>query len=457
MDASYKFAKFVADLKYEDIPAAIVSIVKRDIQDTIGCMLAGSSNRVVDAVLELMEDMGGAEECRTFAHGAKLPAASAAFVNGTMVFVTDYDDLCDPANLHIGAASIPVALAMAEKLGSVSGRELITAVTAGMEIACRLGIHTVRRTPGEVMGGWDYIFLLGIFSAAAITAKLLKLNEEQILNALGIAYHQAAGTSISARDKADTKIMGGGFACKAGILSALLAQKGVTGAKNIFDECPGSLAFQYNAGCDREALVAGLGEDYALQYLGFKAYPTCGNVQRHIDAVLRIMEENAIDPAEITEVVLNVAEMIYPMCIPEEITKCPPDIISAQFSIPWTSACAAARKRVTLAEFEPEALQAGDIRAMAQKITCVCDTSLEHYRVPAQVTIKTARGEFTGMTREYQTGHWANPISQEFLDAKFRDCAGYCVKPVADVDGLLGILSRLEELDNAMTLVEALP
>lgn len=457
MDASYAFSKFIAELRYEDIPANVVELVKLDVMDTLGCMLAGAENGSVSKMIRVMQQLNDRQECRVFGRpGLRLAAADAAFVNGSATFVIDYDDLCDPANLHIGAASVPVALAMAEKLGGCTGKELITALTAGMEIACRLGIHMKRRIADEVMGGWDYIFLLGIFSATAIAAKLMHLSEQQIQDALGIAYHQASGTSMSARDQADTKIMGSGFACRAGILSAMMAAEGLTGAKNIFDEMPGSLANLYNSGVDREALVAGLGSEFALQYLGFKAYPCCGNTQRHIDAVLELVRAHSIRPDEIVELRLHVAEMVYPMCIPYEVTRAPKNMMAAQFNIPWTSACAAARGRVTLAEFTDEAFADPLLLATAQKLICIPDPALAHYREPALVEIETTRGTFSTHTSPYQTGHWAKPMTREALEAKFTDCTAGCAAP-EQLEAVVRCIAALDDLADGRELVALLP
>lgn len=456
MDASYAYAKFIAELKFEDIPTDIVELVKLDIMDTLGCMLAGTKSDSVEKMIRVMEELSDKKECTVFGQdGLKLSADAAAFVNGSTTFVIDYDDLCDPANLHIGAASVPVALAMAEKMGGLSGKEIITALTSGMEIACRLGIHMVRRISDEVMGGWDYIFLLGVFSAAAIASKLMGLNEEQIQNALGIAYHQAAGTSMSARDQADTKIMGSGFACRAGILSAVMAAEGLTGAKNIFDELPGSLSNLYNNGVDRAAIVADLGVDYALKYLGFKAYPCCGNTQRHVDAVLNLVQDHQIKPEEIVELRLRVAEMVYPMCVPYESTRAPQNMMAAQFSIPWTSACAAARGKVSMHEFTETAFKDPLILNIAQKLICIPDPALPHYRVPALVEIETTRGTFSAHTSEFQTGHWAKPMSREALEAKFSDCCGFSAHPMSKerVRAVIDLIASLEDECDVNTLI----
>ena len=455
MDAAYRFAEFAAKTKYDDLPESVVEMVKLDILDTLGCWLAGSDSDLDRAVLQLMKEMGGTPEASVLGTKDKLPAARAGFVNAVRVVNVDFDDHHDPAHCHIGASAVPAALAMAEKVGGVTGRQLITAVAVGAEIASRLGRYTVPRNPAVVMGGWDYTETLGIFSAAVIAAKLLGLTEEGIHNALGIAYHQAAGTSVSAMDGADTKDLGSGFACAYGIQSALLAEKGLTGAKNIFDECPGSFALQYNAGCDREALVSELGKRYELLYLGFKEYPCCTNTHRHIDAVRDLMAEQRIAPEEIREIRLHLSPMIYPMSQPEEITKRPPDALSGKFSIPWTVACMAARGRVGIAEFLDEARSDPAILDMAQRIVSVCDERLPDFSTPAEVHIVTVRGTFSTRTKAELYGHWTNPMKPEALKQKFRACVESGGSGLGSIqqESLIDAVMSLEQMKNAVDLI----
>lgn len=456
MDAAYRFAEFAAGTRFSDLPPEVTDMVKRDILDTLGCWLAGEDSHLDRAVLEVMRDMGGKPEATVLATGEKLPAARAGFVNGVRIVNTDFDDHHDPAHCHLGAASVPTAFAVAELLGGVSGEELITAFAVGAEIACRLGRYTEGRNPAIVMGGWDYTYTTGIFSSAVIAAKLMGLDAEGIHNAIGIAYHQTAGTSVSAMDGADTKDLGSGFACACGIQSAQLAARGVTGAKNAIDECPGSFALQYNSGADRELLVSELGSRWELLYLGFKEHPCCTNTHRHIDAVRDLMAEHAIGPGEIREIILNLSPMIYPMSQPEETTKRPPDTLSGKFSIPWTVACMAARGRVGIDEFLPAALADPEILDMAGKVTSVCDESLPDFNAPADVAIVTDRGTFAGKTRTELYGHWTNPMSTEVLQDKFRLCvaSGTHGFTAEEVEALIGQIMTLETAPDATILIK---
>src|SRR4030067_2960194 len=156
----------------------------------------------------------------------KLPSPHAALVNGTMSNALDYDDTHERAHLHAGVVVVPPAMALSEARGGIGGKEFITAVCVAVELGCRLGV-SVRPAKPLFMGGWSFGPLLGHFTAAAAAAKLLHLDEEKVHHALGIAYHQASGNAQAMRDKAASKKIGPGFACRDGIISALMAQKGI--------------------------------------------------------------------------------------------------------------------------------------------------------------------------------------------------------------------------------------
>jgi len=457
MDAAYQFAKFAYETQYEDLPESVVEIVKKDVLDTMGCWLGGGDSSVVKALIDLYAEAGGKPECTVLGHGLKLPAPQAGLINAARVVTVDFDDHHEPAHAHIGSTSIPTALAIAERVGGVTGKDMICAIAVGSEVACRLGKNTVKRHPDRVMGGWDYTFTLGVFSAAIVAAKLLGLDAEGIHNALGIAYHQTSGTDLSAMEGADTKDLGSGFACQAAIVSALLAQKGVTGARSIFDEYPCSFAYQYNNGCDREALTRDLGSQWDVEFLGFKEYPSCTNTHRHADAVKKIMEENAVAPEEITKIVAHVSPMVFGMCEPPEVTKTPPDGISARFSIPWVIACMAQRRRVGINEFTEEGIRSRDLLDMAARVECICDETLADYASPAEIEIVTKRGSFRGRTKHELYGSFEDPMTWDSLVEKFRSCAETADPPLkaGAAEALLGLISSLEFQEDIVSLIRA--
>ncbi|MFC1994471.1 MmgE/PrpD family protein, partial [Chloroflexota bacterium] len=183
-EAALLFARHVTGISYKDLPAEVVDITKKCILDTVGVTLAASGTSPEAKVLvELVKEAGGTEESTILGFGGKVPSWHAGYLNGAMSHCLDYDDLYVAGGGHISAPIVPSAIAMAERCGSVNGKELITAVASGIDMFCRLGLATVGRKLE-----WMVMPIFGVFGAAAACGKLLSLDEEQQLNAFGIAF-----------------------------------------------------------------------------------------------------------------------------------------------------------------------------------------------------------------------------------------------------------------------------
>src|SRR4030043_1929743 len=138
MDAAYLLAKNLVNVKYEDIPPDVTEHTKKQVLDILGVALGGSSKAGVKELAEIVTDWGGKEESTIFCYGKKVPAPNAAQVNATMGHALDYDDTGDGPT-HPSVVIVSSALAMAERKGKVSGRELIAAVALGTDMMGRLG------------------------------------------------------------------------------------------------------------------------------------------------------------------------------------------------------------------------------------------------------------------------------------------------------------------------------
>ncbi len=159
--------------------------------------------------------------------GDKVPTPNAAQVNATMAHSLDFDDVHEDAIMHPGVVAIPTALAMAEYVGGLSGREFFTAIALGTDFICRCGLAT---RPGESIHpyGWHLTTLYGYMTAAGVAARIMGMDEDKMTNAFGIAYHQSSGNGQPVKDGALTKRLGPGMAVRGGIASALMAKRGLT-------------------------------------------------------------------------------------------------------------------------------------------------------------------------------------------------------------------------------------
>jgi len=171
----------------------VIQRAKIFILDTISCTVAGSSAPGCKELVEIFNELGGKPESTVLVYGYKLPSMHAAYANSAMAHALELDDVHDPTILHTCNIIFSAALATAESIERVNGKELLTSVILGVDIMCRLG-QGVR-----VARGWNRPSIYGVFGVVAAISKLLKLTKTELHNAFGIAYTQACGNSQSNR------------------------------------------------------------------------------------------------------------------------------------------------------------------------------------------------------------------------------------------------------------------
>lgn len=452
MDTTDQLTKFIVNTRFEDISQEALDVAKKEVIDAVATSLCGSRDEAASELYEFVKSLGGREESTIIAHRGKFPAQNAALVNSTMCNSFDYDDTHERGHIHAGSVVIPSALAVSEVRGNVDGKEFLTAICVAVELGCRIGM-AVKPAKPIFMGGWAYEVLHSYFTGAAVAGKILQLNEYQMRNALGIAYQQASGNTQAVRDRADTKKIGCGFAARGGILSALLAQRGLTGAEKVFDEGDASFYNMYHAGCDRTSLLKDLGQKFEMFDMSFKPYPCCRLNHRYIDAIIRFAKGNTIKADDVEVMTPIVCKYEYQsLCVPEEVKKEPESTIAAQFSLPWTMACALVRKKVGISEFTKESLNAPALLEIAAKINPVLDPSLPDEMAPTVVKVKTKRESFEVNT-DYAYGSIQNPMSFEDIERKLIDCASMSVKNTSQ-KVLMNVIHMLRDLEKVKNIEE---
>ncbi len=189
---------------------------------------------------EAVRHWGAGDESTVLVHGDKLPASSAALVNATMAHSRELDINDDRIANKTSVAAIPAALATAEKVRGISGKDLITAVCVGIDLGIRVGLAT---NPKPVHARF---IALGPFGAAIASSKILGLDETGIYNALGTAYCRVTIAGNSTVSPSLTKRLGAGFASNSGVLAALLAAEGFPTSGEVFQGPSGFFQTFYN-------------------------------------------------------------------------------------------------------------------------------------------------------------------------------------------------------------------
>ena len=353
MTAINEFVKHFVNTRYEDIPPAAVAAVKKEVLDSLATALGGSTKEGVGELVDMVKEWGGAKQSTVIAYGFKCPAPNAAQVNGTMIHALDYDDGHQTALVHIGCVTVSSAFAAAERMGKVSGKELITAIALGGDFMSRLGLAN-RPGKSALSSGWHPTTLFGFLGSAAVAGRIFGLDEEKMINAMGLAYHQCGGAGTGVADGALAKRMGPGLAAKAGITSALMAERGITGERDALEGKSGLFKTYMGGDYDPKVLTADLGKRWEVVNIGDKPYPCCGLTHACIDAALALKSKHDIDADKIKSITVYGGQAVYDLSQPPEVKQNPRTIIDAQFSVPYVVAVALVKGKVTVDDFTDE-------------------------------------------------------------------------------------------------------
>ncbi|MDX6538794.1 MAG: hypothetical protein QOI71_404, partial [Gaiellales bacterium] len=347
----------------------------------------------------------------------------AVFANGVHAHSIELDDTHSASSLHPAVVTIPAALATAELQGS-SGQELLAAIVAGYEVACRIGraldpIQTYAR-------GFHPTAIAGPFAAAAATAKLLGLNAPELAHAFGIAASQAAGRLEFFSDGAWTKRFHPGWASHSGYLAARLAQAGFTGPLLAFEGRDGLLS-GYGSGDCAELLTSGLGAPFELSATSVKPYACCRYNQGPIDLAIALASEHDLGPDDIARVRVGVVSQAIPIVVEPVARKLAPgNDVDAQFSLPYAIGLAIALRKATLDEYAEPTLSSPAVRAVAAKVVAEARSDFDQRFPavwPAEVEIETVDGRVLRLQTDCPKGDPENRLSYAEMSAKFRSLA----------------------------------
>ncbi|MCK4400307.1 MmgE/PrpD family protein [Candidatus Bathyarchaeota archaeon] len=460
MDAAEEIAEHVAGTAPTDIPDSAVSAAKKVVTDLFGAIIAGSSSPESRQVLSLVRGWAGRGESRVLVHGDRVPAPDAGFVNGVMGRARDFDDVHEAAVLHPSVSVVPAALAAAELRGGVTGREFMAAVVLGVDLTCRLGMAPTR---GPNVSGMSTTWQCGAFGSAAAASKVLGLDADETLNAMGIAYSQASGNQQSIIEGATVVGVQQGLTTKAGITSALLAMSGVTGPREALEGRFGYYPVYHRGEYERGALLDGLGERYEIVNTSIKPYPCCKWTHQAIEAALCIIKEDGVEPEAVEAVEVRLNRQAYNLvCEPMQFKRRPRSVVDAQFSVPFTVAAAIVRGGVSIDTFTEESIRDPEILEMAQRVEATVDPGIEarygREIAPEIVEVRTTGGETHVRLVEHVRGSPHAPMSFDEVKEKFRRCTAYSAKPVPmeNVEEFLGAVSELEKLGDVSSLIEPL-
>lgn len=450
MEIARELAGRIAALKYEALPAEAVKNAKTAVIDTIGVILAGSTEEAPKLVAKL-PGMMSAGPSAVLGFGARVACLDAALINGVSAHAMDFDDVNIAIGGHPSAVILPALYAAAEMQRS-SGRDFIAAFVAGFETETRIarGVNFYHYEKG-----WHSTTTLGIFGAAAACAHLLRLDEERTARALAIATTLASG--VKANFGTMTKPLGVGHCARNGLFAALLAREGYTANPQAFEHKQGFLNLFNGAGhYDVQKIFESWANplDIVRPGTGIKLYPCCGSAHASIDAMISLREKHRPVAADVAHVKARIhSRRLVHINRPD-----PSSDLDAKFSAHYCLARALMEGRVVVDHFENDVHRDATVRALMAKVEAEGYVNPppdvgDHYAVDLTVTMRG--GEQYHVRVERPCGRTPEePTPPERLKAKFDSCAGRAL-PAPQVQQLHATLEKLETVADLSTLAEA--
>jgi len=453
-------AEFIVGTRASAIPAAVMHLGKRSILDGLGLALAGSvaqSGRIVRRHLRSL-GCATARSCSVIGSRMKLPARFAAFANGVAIHADDYDDtqLAVAADrvygllTHPTAPVLPPVLALGERDGHC-GLAVLTAYQIAVEVETKIAEAI---NPRHYQDGFHSTATVGAIAAGAGAARLLGFNQEQTRRTLGIAASQAAGL----RENFGTmmKPFHAGRACESGVIAAEFAALGFTATPVILEAGRGF----FNAaggGYERQAIEGKLGNPWTFAFPGvsIKPHPSGSLTHPGMGLMLDLIIKHDIKPAQVARVAVGVNRQNINALIHNR----PRTELQAKFSMQFCMAILLLRRRAGLAEFTDAIVERADVKAMIEKIDYGVHPEAEaagYEKMTTIIDIKLNDGRRINGRADFGKGSPANPMSDDELANKFRECAAWGGLPKASAEKVIGMVFGMEKLGNIRTLVKLL-
>lgn len=448
-DFSLALCRTLAAWRYEDLPEAVLAMQKRCLADTLG-VIGGAARAAGIAELNtrlVRWEAGGSATGLIGKHRFSPP--SAALANGTAAHALDYDDIHDAARVHSGCVVLPAVLATAQDIGPVSGRDFLLALAVGTEMHARLGLAA----HDSLSQGWHPTAIFGAMAGALAAAKVLRLDAERTCNALGIAYHQAAGSAQSAYDGVLTKRLGAGFAARDAVTSAALAADGLTGTPHALEGKAGFFALYMQGHVRPDQMAAGLGRDWRIAEYSLKPYPACRCNHGAIDLGIRLHDEG-LAPAAVAEVEIRLSQANWTL-VGKPYDAGLDSVVHAQFNAAYSFARALIDGRVGPRAYERPAIGDAAVAALAAKVRVIVDDTVAHDAMaPVKIDLRLADGRRLSVAGNALKGGADAPMSEREIQDKLRGCFEFGMDaPPAAADRLAETVFTLDEAPDAAAAI----
>ncbi len=447
-DAIERLAEHVNGTSFEDIPDDAIISAKTFILDTFGVAIAGSVGPFVPELIETARGWGEGDDAAVWGTEIRLPAPSAALINAYQGHNSEFDAIHERAVIHPLASILASLMAVAERGGGLSGRDLLTAAVLGVDVSCSIG-----------MGATETLKFFrpataGSFGAVAALGKAYELGADELISSFGIQLGQIGGTMQAHEEGSPLLGMQLGFCTRAAVTSHDLATRGLNGSRKVLEGNYGYYAL-FEGGVDIETGLAGLGVDWRVQGISHKPFPSGRATHGVIDGLLTLRAEHGIEARDVEEVSAEVPPLVYQLTGRPMIAE--PGVNYARLCIPYVGAVALMKGSVGIEDFGQESLCDENIHSLAERFdVAIRDVGDPNALVPQTVAIRMKDGREYSVQLDEVIGSPVKPLSHERHLEKFRRNWLSGARPLDPIRGerMIELVDALEDLEECSDLVD---
>jgi aconitate decarboxylase len=450
MDAIVRLASHVVGIRHDDLPARAIAATKTFILDSFGVAVAGSAAPWLAELIAAQARSGQGGDARVWVRGTRLPAPAAAFVNGYQIHNSEFDCVHEAAVVHPMAVLLAATTAHAERAGGISGRDYLTAIALGVDVAAGLGLAS--RAPLRFFRPAT----AGAFAATAAIGRLMGFDVATLVHAFAITHGQLCGTMQAHAEGSPLLAMQIGFNARNAVVACDLAAAGITGPQNVL-EGPFGYYPLFEGDYDLAPVLGGLGKVWRISEVAHKPFP-CGRATHGVvDGVLQLKRRYDFEARDVAKVDCLVPPLTHRLVG----RPAQPDMAAnyARLCAAYVIACALLNDAVDIVDFRPEALADPRRLALAARAALrIDDNPDQNALAPVSVTVTLEDGTSHEIRVEQVYGSPARPMTPDAHIAKFRRnwMSGALPLPEAAGEALSARIDALESLADVTALVDLL-
>lgn len=430
--------------------------------DTIGCAIGGYSSEASQIVQTVFKELGGTKESTIIGSGLRTSCLNAILANGVMVRYLDFNDtyLTPVGNSVLGnhpSEVIPATFALGERQ-HLNGRDVIGTIVIGYELSARFNdcaVNPNAKAPTIEAKGWN-TDTRGAFIMPIIAGMLLRLDEEQMEQAIGISgsHNMILGILDATGEEYNmTKNLRFPRTAYGGVMAALMAQKGFTGPTRVIEGNKGFVQSVMHGDFNIEKLTEPIGKFMILDTM-YKSVAADATTHGHVTATLQLVKEHNIKPEDVTEIRIKAGSR----CVEhtgDPVKRYPKNKETADHSSYYLTAITILDRKVGPDQYAPEKLNDPRVREMIDKVSLEADPSLDCFGRAGISEIRTKQGDTYAQRVEYPKGDPRNPMTDQELEDKFRNMAEKYMTE-GQMKKVIATVYRMEKLDDISKLVRTL-